>query len=299
MNRRPAGPVVLLTFAALFWGGAFVAGKIALGHLPPLTTAFWRFALGTATLLAVWAHREGPGTLPRTWAAWWGLASLGLSGVFAYNWFFFKGLALTEAGAAALVITTNPALTALLSALLLGERLSPGKLAGFILAAAGALVVLSGGHLSRLLSLHLGPGAGLLGAAVCCWVAYVLLGRVVLRGVSPLTATTAAFALGLPFLGVAAGREAPLASVFAAPAEAWAALLFMGLFSSAIAFLWFYEGVRALGASRASVFIYLVPGFALLFSHWLLGEPVTGPKVAGGGLVLVGVALTSRRGRAS
>lgn len=295
MRSTPRRPVILLSLAAFFWGGAFVAGKLALAYLPPLTTAFWRFALGTAVLVAVWAHREGPRTLPRKAAAWAGLASLGVTGVFAYNWFFFKGLALTDAGAAALVITTNPALTALLSALLLRERLAPLKVLGFLLAACGALVVLSGGHLGRLLALRLGPGAGLLAAAVACWVAYVLLGKVVLGGVSPLTATTAGFALGLPLLAVGAHREAPLAAVLAAPAVAWGALVFMGVFSSALAFLWFYEGVRAIGASRASVFIYLVPGFALLFSHWLLGEAVTWPKIAGGALVLLGVALTSFR----
>jgi drug/metabolite transporter (DMT)-like permease len=67
----------------------------------------------------------------------------------------------------------------------------------------------------------------------------------------------------------------------------------MGIFSSALGFLWFYEGVAALGASRASVFIYLVPGFALLFAWFLLGEAVSGPKLVGGALVVAGVALTS------
>jgi len=294
MRPHDTGPLAKLTLAALFWGVAFVAGKVALRHLPPLTTAFWRFAVGAAVLTGVWACRAGYRQLPRTVRAWAGLTLVGLSGVFAYNWFFFKGLALSEAGAAALVITTNPALTALCSAVLLGERLSASRVAGFLIAAAGALVVLTGGHAGRLVALEFGAGAGYLGAAVLCWVAYVLLGKVVLRGVPPLTATTVAFVLGTPLLGLGAHAEGGLQTALSAPGEAWAAILFMGVFSSALAFLWFYEGVAALGASRASVFIYLIPGFTLLFAHLLLGEAVTAPKLAGGVLVVAGVALTSR-----
>lgn len=298
MNPRPPGPALIkLTLAALFWGGAFVAGKIALRDVAPVAVAFWRFALGTAVLGWFWARRKGPVDLPRTWRGWAGLAALGVSGVFAYNWFFFKGLDSTEAGAAALVITTNPALTAVCAGLFLGERLTSARVLGFTLAVVGALVVLSGGDPHRLLSLRRGPGAGFLGAAVLCWVAYVLLGKVVLRGVSPLTATAGAFAVGTPLLALGAQAEGGLIAALGAPWQAWAALLFMGVFSSALGFLWFYEGVAAIGASRASVFIYLVPGFALLFSHLLLAEAMTGPKVLGGALVVGGVVLTSRRPR--
>ncbi len=292
MNRA-AAPRLRLVGAAAFWGGAFVAGRIALAHLTPLTAAFWRFALGLAVLGPVWARLEGPAALPRRPRAWVGLAAVGFTGIFAYNWLFFRGLATTEAGAAALVITTNPALTALLAAVLLRERLSPGRVGGFALAAAGALVVLSGGAWARFAALDLGPGAVDLGLAVLCWVAYTLLGRLLLRGLSPLTVTTAAFAFGVPLLAAGALTEAPLATVLDAPAEVWAALGFLGACSSALGFLWYFRGVQELGAGRASVFIYLVPGFALLGARVLLGEPVSGAKLFGGLLVIAGVALTA------
>lgn len=272
-----------------------MAGKLALAHLAPGAAAFWRFAAGTATLVPIWWWREGPSTLPRTARDWGGVGILGFVGIFGYNWFFFRGLQLVEPGAAALVVTTNPALTAVLSALVLGEALSPLKTAGFALAACGALVVLSGGNVANLLALRLGPGAGFLGLAIVSWVAYVVVGRVVMARVSPLTATTGAFVLGLPLLGTAALGEGTLAAWRTVPLVTWGAVVFMGVFCSALAFLWFYEGVQALGAARASVFIYLVPGFALLASHWALGEKVTAAKAAGGGLVLLGVALTNWR----
>jgi drug/metabolite transporter (DMT)-like permease len=285
--------VLYLCLTAVFWGGAFVAGKIALAHLPPLTVAFWRFALGTVAIVVIWLRREGFPSLPRTGRAWAGVAGFGLFGVFGYNWFFFKGLALVEAGAAALVVTTNPALTALACSLLFRERLSAMKLLGFGLAAFGALTVLAGGDWSRLLTLRLGPGAGLLAVAVLCWVAYVVLGKIILTTVSPLAANAAAFVVALPFLAVSARLEAPLSAAFAAPWQTWGAIAFMGVLSSALAFVWFSEGIRVLGASRTSVFIYLVPGFSLLFARAFLGEPISLPKVLGGGLVVAGVVLTN------
>lgn len=286
-------PIALLFVTSVLWGASFVAGKIALGSMAPAAAAFWRFALGTATLVPIWLWKGGMKVLPRRARDFGGLFLLGVVGIFGYNWFFFKGLQQVEAGAAALVVTTNPALTAVVSAVLLRERLSALKTLGFVLAATGALVVLTGGELSALLRLRTGPGSALLGLAVLSWVAYVVLGRVVMARVSPLTTTTAAFVVGLPLLAGASAAEGSLVPALHAPAAAWVALVFMGVFCSALAFLWFYEGVSLLGAARASVFIYLVPGFALITSHWVLGEKLTGAKLAGGALVLLGVVLTS------
>jgi drug/metabolite transporter (DMT)-like permease len=293
VNSDLRKPVFLLFLTSVLWGASFVAGKIALAHMAPASAAFWRFALGTATLVPIWLWKGGPAVLPRRARDYGGLVVLGIFGIFGYNWFFFQGLQHVEPGAAALVVTTNPALTAIVSALLLRETLSPLKTLGFLLAAAGALVVLTGGVLGNLLTLRFGPGSGLLALAVLSWVAYVVLGRVVMATVSPLTATTAAFVVGLPLLAAAAAAEGSLTLSMHAPPGAWAAITFMGVLCSGLAFLWFYEGVSVLGAARASVFIYLVPGFALLTSHWVLGESLTAAKLAGGGLVLLGVALTS------
>ena len=77
------------------------------------------------------------------------------------------------------------------------------------------------------------------------------------------------------------------------------ALGFVGVFGSALAFVWFYEGVRALGPARAAVFINLVPVAAIALGVLLLGEPLELSMLVGGALVIGGIWLINRPQRAS
>jgi drug/metabolite transporter (DMT)-like permease len=83
----------------------------------------------------------------------------------------------------------------------------------------------------------------------------------------------------------------PLAQV---SMEGWIAFAYLVLFGTVISFLWFYEGVKALGAARASQFINLVPPLAVAESVLLLGEPLTPALYVGTALVVVGLYLTNR-----
>jgi drug/metabolite transporter (DMT)-like permease len=87
------------------------------------------------------------------------VALLGLTGVFAYNALFFKGLQLISAGRASLVIATSPVLIALFSAWLYGEKLSPVKIAGILLSVTGAIVVISKGSLAAIFKSGPGPAS--------------------------------------------------------------------------------------------------------------------------------------------
>jgi drug/metabolite transporter (DMT)-like permease len=69
----------------------------------------------------------------------------------------------------------------------------------------------------------------------------------------------------------------------------------MSVFCSAVCFALFMRGVGEIGAVKASVYIYLIPAFSLLFAKILLDEPVTSGKIVGGLIIIAGVALTSRK----
>jgi drug/metabolite transporter (DMT)-like permease len=134
----------------------------------------------------------------------------------------------------------------------------------------------------------------LLGCPVA-WAVYTLLGKTMLKGLSPIAATTYAALTGTAMLAAVAAVTGDL-GVPAVSLRAWVAIGFVGLFSTALSFVWFYEGVRSIGPSRTSVFINLVPVAAIVLGVMMLGERVDVSIIAGGALIVFGVWLLNRPG---
>jgi len=284
---------VKLCLTALFWGGAFIAGKYVSAHLGPYSIAFLRFAVAAALLLGLTRWKEG--RWPRLNAIQIAaMALLGATGIFAYNVMFFKGLRLIEAGRASLIIATTPAFIALSSALFLRERLGPIRIAGIFLSVAGAAVVVSRGHLQWGSGDVLGVGELLILGCVFSWVAYSLIGKAAMRTVSPLVAVTYSVVIGTAALFVAACLEGLGANLSRASFCDWLAILYMAVFATVIGFVWFYEGVKRVGATRAGLLINLVPIFAVLLAFLLLEEPLTASLGVGAVMVVSGVYLTNQ-----
>ncbi|OON62900.1 hypothetical protein B0920_05590 [Massilia sp. KIM] len=292
-NQLVYGKLVLVT---LFWGGTFIAGRIVAHALPPMTAAALRFALAAALLLAVAWKMEGG--LPRLSAKQVGAtAALGLTGIFLYNLCFFGALGSMPAGRAALFIALNPIVTALAAAVLLRERLHALKWAGIALAFVGAAIVITRGD--PLAALHdlgqsLGKGELLMLCAISSWAAYTLVGRAALKGLSPIAATTYAALWGLLFLLIGAAPDLLRQDWSLIGWQVWTSIAYLGAFGTVLGFIWYYEGVKAIGASRTAVFNNLVPVFGISLAALLLGEQVLASMVAGGVLVAAGVTLTNR-----
>jgi drug/metabolite transporter (DMT)-like permease len=296
--KTPTPPLVYikLIFVTLFWGGTFIAGRIVAHALPVMTAAALRFAVAVALLLLVAWKREGG--LPRlSRQQLLATAVLGFTGIFLYNLCFFGALGQMPAGRAALFIALNPVVTALAAALLLRERLSAVKWAGIVLAFAGAAVVITRGDPVAALhdiSKSVGLGELLMLCAISSWAAYTLVGKSALKGLSPIAATTYAALWGLLFLTIGAARSSAAVDWSAIGWQVWAGLGYLGAFGTVLGFVWYYEGVKAIGASRTAVFNNLVPVFGISLAALLLGEQVLASMVAGGVMVAAGVTLTNR-----
>jgi drug/metabolite transporter (DMT)-like permease len=276
-----------LVGVAAIWGGTFIAGRVATAEMAGTSAALWRYLFACAALLA--ASRVLEGGLPRlAGRQWLGVALLGATGVAAYNLFFMFGLKSVPAGRAALIVALNPAVTLLGAALLFGEPLAKRKLAGIALALAGAAVVIGRGNPFALLGGALGAGEALIFGCVISWSAFTLVAKRLMAGLSPLAVTTYASLTGTLMLAVATLIEgAPFLPQ--ASAWAWFALVFLGVLGTAVAFVWYNDGVRRLGAARAPVFINLVPVAAVALAWALLDERVEAATVGGGALVLAGI----------
>ena len=281
-----------LLLTALFWGGTFIAGRLIAQSVGPFSAAFLRFAIAVVFLLLLTARKMGG--LPRvSKAQGMALCFLGLSGVFAYNALFFKGLQLISAGRASLIIANNPVFIALFAALIFKERLSWLKVAGVILSVSGAVIVISKGDLAQLLGGGVGWGELLIFGCVGSWVTYSLIGKAIMKDLSPLVAVSYSASIGLAALLIPALAEGMVEQIPQYTLLDWGCIAYLGVFGTVLGFVWYYEGIKALGPTKAGQFINFVPVCASLLAYFILGEPVTPSLLVGAGFVVSGVSLTN------
>jgi drug/metabolite transporter (DMT)-like permease len=286
---------IKLILVALFWGGTFIAGRILAQTVPPMIAAAGRFAVACACLLPIAYKVEGG--LPRlNRSQLLATLSLGVTGIFIYNICFFSALSHMPAGRGALFVAFTPIVTALVLAVFFRERLDLRKRLGIAAAFAGAAIIVTRGEPGSALhdiSQSVGLGELLMFGAISSWAAYTIIGRHALRGLSPIAASSYASLWGLLLLGCGAAYELPALDVRLVDWQVLASIVYLGALGTAVSFIWYYEGVKAIGPARASVFINLVPVFGILLSALLLREPILISMVAGGMLVIIGVTLTN------
>lgn len=279
-----------LLLTAIFWGGTFISGRMLAGSVGPFSAAFFRFLFAGACLYAIVARREGKiPALERQQIL--PVVLLGLTGVLAYNVLFFNGLKLIAAGRASIIIANNPIVISVLSALFFGETLTPTKVGGILISVSGAVIAISGGDPLALFVGGIGLGDLFIFGCVLSWAAFSLLGKRVMRDLSPLTAVSHSAGVGVLALLIPACMEGmPSAMPGYSPVD-WGNLAYLGVFGTALGFVWYYEGIRRIGPSRASLFINFVPISAICLAHLILKEPLTPSLLVGAALVVAGVTL--------
>ncbi len=283
-----------LVITTFFWGGTFVAARYAVQETAPFFAATCRFAIASAVLflVVVWQSRKSNTAipLPSSRRDVFTLASLGLSGIFCYNAFFFTGLKYTGAANGSLIVAINPILTSVLSAWWLKEHIRPMQVVGLLVSLAGVGVIVTHGDMEVLRSLAFNHGDLLMFGAPLSWAIYSILGKRALATFSPLVATSYAAFFGTLFLCPAAIFEYELiGGAYRFSLLGWLAILQLALLGTVVGFVWWYQAVQRIGASRAAIFVNLVPLFATLLAALLLGERLGWPQLWGGALVIVGV----------
>lgn len=291
-SARAADYTRLVAVPAI-WGGTFVGGKYVVQTLSPLMGSFARYVIAcVALLIAAFALERGLPRLTRTQL--FGTFVLGLLGVFAYNLFFMGALDRVPASRAALIIALNPVITITMSAIAFGDRLRPRRWAGVAIALCGVWIVVTHGEIAHVASAGLGAGELFMLCAVISWASYTVLGRKLLTDLSPLGATNYAALWGTLLLALVAAPQLGELRVEQFPWRTVAALLYLGIFGTALAFVWYYISVKKLGTAVTSIFTNLVPVFGVAISVALLGEPLLPSMLIGGAVAILGVMMVSR-----
>lgn len=284
---------VKLIAAMAMWGGTWIAGRVIAQELSaPLAVASLRFVLSGLAVGGFMLLSEGRLPVPQTGGDWGLIWALGFFGIFLYGLCFFFGLQRIPAGRGALVVALNPVVIVITAWLIGKERMTLQKAIGSLIAFAGCLTVIGNGDPLALFHGTVGLGEWLIIGCVLSWAAYTFIGWQATHRFSPLATTLYASLSGAVLLGLAAlvqGDIDPLAWSW----RVWAGMGFLAIFGTAIAYTWFTDAVHRLGAGQASIFINLVPVFAVLQAAVLLDERLGLAVLAGGALVIAGVWLTS------
>ena len=286
-------PYAEALFAVIVWGASFIATKIALEDISPISIVWLRFLMGVLILgLAVILRRQF--TLPNK-KEWAYFALLGFLGITFHQWLQSNGLQTSEAGTTAWIVATTPVFMALLGWFILKEGLGWTKTLGILLAFFGVLVVVSKGDLTSISIGKFGaPGDVLILVSAVNWAVFSALSR---RGLKSHPASLMMFyvmSFGWLFTSLLFLPTNGFAEISELTLIGWMAVAFLGVFCSGLAYIAWYDALKALSTAQTGVFLYIEPLVAVMVAFLILGEAITPTSLIGGTVILLGVWLVNR-----
>lgn len=280
-------------FAVIVWGASFIASKVALQDLSPTTLVWLRFSMGVGVLgIAVTARRQFTFPDKKEWI-YFGL--LGLLGITFHQWLQSNALQTSEAGTSAWIVSTAPVFMALLGWTILKEPLDWIKTLGILLAFCGVLVVVSKGDLGSVSVGRFGaPGDRLILISSVNWAVFSALSR---RGLKSYPASLMMFYVmlfGWLFTSLSFLPTKDFLEINNLTFQSWLGVIFLGVFCSGLAYIAWYDALKALPAAQTGAFLYIEPLVAVVVAFFVLGEALTPASLIGGVIILFGVWLVNR-----
>jgi drug/metabolite transporter (DMT)-like permease len=305
MNKTTARPIswlmgqpyLLLSLTSLFWAGNVVLGRFAAGQIPPFTLSFIRWTGAFLVVLPFALHH-----LVRDWTAirrQLGLMmALSFTGIAAFNTIAYWSLQYTEALNALLLQSAGPLFVALFSLLLFGIRLTGAQGFGILVSMAGVMVILLRGDLTAIQ--HIRFNQGDIGYTLALLI-FGLYSALAARrpAIHPLSFLAFTCGCGALIIIPAIGWEIAHGQWMAVNTATVLVLIYVTIFPSTLAYLFFNRGVELIGANRAAPFFHLIPVFGSALAIVFLGERPRLFHLAGYALVLSGVFIAARRASAS
>lgn len=283
----------LSVLVVIFFAGNILVGK-AINDLPPFTIAFFRLLIAFVILFPIgfqsaWTHRQQFITY------WKPFLVITLTGITFFNTFIYGALQFTSSTNVSVLESVIPAVTVILGALFLNEKLRRLQWFGVGISLFGALWVVTDGHLLELGTMDWNIGDAIMIGAIFSWSIYSLaLGKYihifpqygilfVMTGVSVIILFPIMLGewlvVGLPSLGYT---------------KPWVGLFYLGIFPSVIAVLSYNRVVNILGAAQAAIFLNFLPVATMIGAFFWLGETITWMQIGGAAMVIIGVTLTTR-----
>jgi drug/metabolite transporter (DMT)-like permease len=289
----PGRARLALTTAAFLWAVSFVATRVALETVPPLTVVTLRLLISAACFVP-WVVATG-GARGIDLRGMGQLILLSLFGASLHYGTQTAGLQYTTATNGSIYTTTGPITILLLSALVLGERITVRKALGVLIAMIGVLVVMGWETLS---AFELGNVKGdlLVLSSIVMWGLFTVFGKRITDEIGALRVTAWVTILGALSMAPAGWLEARSRGYSLADTslDAWVAIAFLGIGCSFLATLLYFVALGISESQKVGVYLYAIPPMTAVVAAFYLGEVITVNLFVGALLVIGGVALTER-----
>lgn len=290
MNRKHIKAYTEVTFAVIVWGASFIATKLSIRDLSPITVVWLRFAIGVV-ILGIATRIRHQFVLPQK-KEWFYFGLLGFLGITFHQWLQSTGLLTVQASTTAWIVATTPVFIAILSWLFLHEKLGWLQISGIILAALGVLMVVSKGDISGLFSGHFGtPGDILILISAPNWALFSILSSWGLRKYQSTQMMFFVMTIGWIFTSILFITGGGFYDLGHLTWSSFFGVSFLGIFCSGLAYIAWYDGLQALPASQIGAFLYVEPLVAVVVAWAILGESILLITLAGGVIILLGVRL--------
>lgn len=287
-------PYLLLILTTLFWSGNFVLSRGMHAAIPPLGLSFWRWLVALAILATFGlSHLIAQRKIARRHL--WFLVSQGLLGVAGFNTLVYLAMQSTTAINAVLVNSCIPVLIAVCSWLLYRDRLTLRQCLGVVLSLAGVMLIIARGDIRHLLAVDFNRGDILVLAAACCWALYSANLKRYPKELHPFAYQVAIVISGLVILTPLYGWELASGRTFTLNLATTVTILYVAIFASILAFIFWNTAVRTIGANKAGPFIHLMPVFSTILAVVFLGEKLYSYHGWGIALICAGIVMTTYR----
>jgi drug/metabolite transporter (DMT)-like permease len=283
-------------WAVFFWGLSFIATKMALREIHPFTLLTLRFGIGGFLLLLVQLQKDKRFLKAFSFKDWVSIILLAIVGISGHTLLQAYGLLYTTAINTGWIVAIIPIFITIVARFYLGEPITIRKIGGIIFGFLGVFLVISKGVFSlSIFGFGSTFGDFLILISTLTWTAFTVGGRGFLSRFPPLAAITPIMIVGclvtLPFTWLKWEWDI----LFHLSLSGWMSVLFLGIFCSGLAYLFWYSALEKKDSSIVGMYLYLEPFVTLIGAYLLLNEEIKWITLMGGGMILLGVYLATRK----
>ncbi|HMK35067.1 MAG TPA: DMT family transporter [Desulfomonilaceae bacterium] len=292
-QTRPVTGYLLVLAATAIWSGNFIVARGLSDSIPPVTLGFLRWATAVLAVLPFGLRPlyRSRSTVRKNLGY---LALCGFLGVTVFNTLIYIAAHTSKALNLSLIAICSPLFIVMFARVFLGEPFTRPRIIGLVAATLGVVLLITGGHTSRLTDMHFSAGDAWMLVASAIFALYGILVRVKSPELSPMVFLTSTFILGLVFLVPWVAWEMTAVREIHFSRTAIASIVYLGIGPSLLAFWCWNQAIAIIGPVRSAFVYYCLPLFSGLEALVLLNEPIQAVHVVSGVLILTGVVVATR-----